>query len=85
MQALRIHRHLDSETVPELKPFVGKAVEILIWEATAASALPLGITPGTGDWDAFQRAATELRETYDFDAVEAQNACDWRHAAEQAP
>ncbi len=28
------------------------------------------IKPGTGDWDAFQRAADALREsTYDFDAV----------------
>ena len=28
------------------------------------------IKPGTGDWDAFQRAADALREsTYDFDAL----------------
>ena len=76
MQAIRIHRRLESETVPELKPFVGKSVEILVWEEEHDAALPPGVIPGTGDWEAFQRAVAELRETYDFAAVEAQDACD---------
>ena len=79
MHAIHIHRRFESETVPELLPFVGKSVEIIVREEPIASPLPPGVTPGTGDWEAFESAAAELRETFDFDAVEAQNACDWRH------
>lgn len=79
MQTIHIHRRLESETVPELIPFVGKSVEIIVREEPAASPLPSGVTPGTGDWDAFQKAADALRETYDFDAVESQNVCDLQH------
>lgn len=83
MQPIHIRRRLDSETVPELVPFVGKSVEIIVKEDP--SSLPLGVILGTGDWEAFEKAAAELRESFDFDAVEAQNECDWRHAAEQMP
>ena len=37
MNAIRIHKHLDSEsmTLPELKPLVGKDVEIIVLEESA--------------------------------------------------
>ncbi len=61
---VRILRKLDSETLPELRPFIGKTVEIMIREETVPE-----IIPGTGDWDAAQRAAKALRDHgYDFDA-----------------
>ena len=84
MQALRIRRHLESETIPELKPWVGRNVEIIVLE-DAASPLPPGFRPGTGDWAAFEKIAAELRETYDFDAVKDQDACDLRHANDHLP
>lgn len=67
---VRIRRKLDSETLhlPELKPLIGKTVEIVIRE----HAVP-EIVPGTGDWDAAQRAAKRLQESgYDFDAWQQQ-------------
>ena len=75
---LRIRRKLDSETLhlPELKPLIGKTVEIIIKEETVPD-----ITPGTGDWAAAQRAAQALRETgYDFDAWRQQRECDLENA-----
>jgi len=50
---VRIIRKLDSETLhlPELRPLIGKTVEITIKEETVPE-----ITPGTGDWDAAQKA-----------------------------
>ena len=38
MNAIRIHKQIDSETLhlPELKSLIGKTVEILILEETAA-------------------------------------------------
>jgi hypothetical protein len=33
MDTAHIHKQLDSETVPELKPFVGKQVEIYVFES----------------------------------------------------
>ncbi len=38
MEVLRLTRHLDSETLhlPELRPFVGKDVEIIVREAESA-------------------------------------------------
>jgi hypothetical protein len=64
MNAVRIRRRLESDTLymPELKPLVGKMVEILVLEEAAPA-----ITPGTGDWDAAFKAVLEL-EDYDFDA-----------------
>lgn len=67
MNAIHIRKMIDSETLhlPELKPFVGRMVEIIVLDE---SDLPL-IRPGTGDWEAAERAAQQLRETgYDFDA-----------------
>ncbi|MBW3540340.1 MAG: hypothetical protein KY476_08725 [Planctomycetes bacterium] len=74
MSAIRITRKLDSDRLhlPELKPLIGKNVEIIVQEAQ-----PLGVIPGTGDWEAAARAAQELRETgYDFDAWREQREYD---------
>jgi hypothetical protein len=63
---IRITCRLESDTLhlPELRPLIGKMLEITIKEAGTAD-----ITPGTGDWDAVECAALRLRETgYDFDA-----------------
>jgi hypothetical protein len=83
MNAVRIHRQLDSDTLylPELKPLIGKNVEIIVLE----EQLP-AIIPGTGDWDAAAKAAEELRETgYDFDAWRRQRDYDLEHAKDHLP
>ncbi len=80
---VRIRRKLESETLhlPEIRPLIGKMVEIIIQE----EATPI-ITPGTGDWDAAQRAAQKLRETgYDFDAWRQQRDFDLKHANGHCP
>lgn len=74
MHAVRIRRKIESDTLtlPELKPFVGKTVEIVVEEV-----LPPGVVPGSGDWDVAAQAARELRETgYDFDAWREQREFD---------
>lgn len=50
----------------------------------ARPAVPT-VRPGTGDWDAFVKAAAALRATYDFDAIRDQNECDLRHANDHLP
>jgi hypothetical protein len=81
MNAVRIHRKLESETLhlPELKPLVGKAVEIIVLEETG----PM-ITPGTGDWKGALKAVQEL-ENYDFEAVQKMREYDLRHAKDHLP
>lgn len=81
MNAVRIRRRLESDTLhlPELKPLIGKDVEIIVLEET-----PPPVTPGTGDWDAALRAAREL-EDYDFDAVRDQREYDLKHADDHRP
>jgi virulence-associated protein VagC len=76
MNAIRIRRKLESETLhlPELKPLMGKNVEIIVQEEPIAA-----ITPGTGDWDAAVRAVEDL-EDYDFDAFRKQREYDVNHA-----
>ena len=83
MNAVRIRRRLESDTLhlPELKPLIGKNVEIIVQEEQAAP-----IISGTGDWNAAAQAAQELRETgYDFDAWRAQRDCDLKHANDHLP
>jgi len=83
MNAVRIRRRLDSDTLhlPELKPLIGKNVEIIVQEEQAPA-----IIPGTGDWEYAAQAAQELRETgYDFDALRAQRECDLKHANDHLP
>ena len=76
MNAVRIRRRLESDTLhlPELKPLIGKAVEIIVLEEATPT-----IAPGTGDWDAAMKAVDEL-EGYDFDAYRKQREYDLRHA-----
>jgi hypothetical protein len=84
MNAIRIRKTLDSDTphLPELKPLIGRTVEIIVLDESAAPA----VRPGTGDWAAFERAARALRESgYDFDAWREQRETDRRHADEQLP
>ena len=83
MQALRIRRHLESETIPELLPWVGRKVEIIVLDDSASPVTP-GIKPGTGDWEAM-RAAVEQIQDYDFDAIKDQFACDIEHANDHLP
>lgn len=70
MNAVRIRRKLDSETLhlPELKPLIGKTVEIIVLDDTASA-----IVAGTGDWDSAMQAVAEL-EDYDFDAFTTDQA-----------
>jgi hypothetical protein len=79
---VRLRRKLESEIlhIPELRPLIGKTVEIIIQEETIPQ-----ITPGTGNWDA-ERAAQALRDSsYDFDAWRQQRDFDAKHAYDQIP
>lgn len=75
MNPVRVRRKLESDTLhlPELKPFIGKTVEIIVQEEMT----PV-ITPGTGDWSALEKAAEDL-EDYDLDALRDQRAFDLKH------
>lgn len=68
MNAIRIETLLDGDTLhlPELKPLVGKCVEIVVREKGLAV-----IHPATSDWSDVEAAVLSL-EGYDFDA--------WREA-----
>jgi hypothetical protein len=81
MNALRIRRKLDSETLhlPELKPLIGKNVEIIILDETGPA-----IVPGSGDWDSAIQGISEL-ENYDFDAFRKQREYDLQHAKDHLP
>jgi hypothetical protein len=79
MTAIRIRRKLESDTLhlPELKPLIGREVEIIVREEAGVPA----VTPGTGDWAAVEEAARELRAGgYDFDAWKRQREFDAKHA-----
>ena len=79
MNAVRIRRKLESDTLhlPELKPLIGKTVEITIIEQPT-------VIPGTGDWEALKAAADDL-EGYDFDAWRKQRDYDLQHAKDHLP
>ena len=84
MNAIHIHKRIESETLhlPELRPLIGKTVEIIVREEVPGPA----IIPGTGDWEAAERAAQALRESgYDFDAWRQQREYDWKHAEDHLP
>jgi hypothetical protein len=85
MGAIRIRKTIESETLhlPELKPLIGRTVEIVIEEPAAPAGLPPGFVPGTGDWEAFERAAASLRDNYDYTAQADQDACDIRDAQDR--
>jgi hypothetical protein len=82
MNAIRIRRRLDSETLhlPELRPLLGRTVEMIVLEEEPT---PPG-TPGTGDWEAARQAVQDL-EGYDFDAWQQQREFDRQHADEHLP
>lgn len=54
MNTIHIRTQVDSETLylPELKPFIGKSVDIVVQEAG-----PIAIRSGTGNWEAAAQAA----------------------------
>jgi hypothetical protein len=81
MNAVRIRRKLESDTLhlPELKPLIGKNVEIIVLEEAAPAVLP-----GTGDWDSAMQAVAEL-EDYAFDAFPKQREVDLQHARDHLP
>ena len=85
MNPIYIHTQLDSTTLhlPQVAPLLGKQVEIIVREVSPAAIRP-GITSGTGDWEAFRKAADELRESYDFEAVTKQNEIDLKDAERNA-
>lgn len=64
MNSIRIETHIDSETLflPQLRPLLGKDVEIVVHERTAAV-----IRPPVEEWAAVQAAVLGL-EDYDADA-----------------
>jgi hypothetical protein len=72
MTVLHIRRKIDSETLhlPELRPLIGKTVEITVAE-------PMAALPGTGDWDA--ASAVRTLAGYDFDAWREQRDHDRRN------
>jgi hypothetical protein len=81
MNALRIRRKLESDTLhlPELKPLIGKTVEIIVLDETTPTTII-----GAGDWEAARKAAAEL-EDYDFDAFRRQREYDRQHAKDHLP
>jgi hypothetical protein len=85
MSAIRIRKTIDSDTLtlPELRPLIGRTVEIVIEEQPAAAVSP-GVIPGTGDWDALLAAAQGL-EDYDYEAYIHQREYDRRHAGDHLP
>lgn len=79
MNTIRIKRQIESDTltIPELRPFIGRRVEITIEE-------PISTEKSTSltDWDAVLAAAQTL-EAYDYHAQEEQDALDIRDAVER--
>ena len=84
MNAIRIRKTIDSDTLhlPELGPFIGHTVEIVIEDQPAAAPLPPGVVAGTGDWDALLNATQHLTD-YDYDAQPDQDARDIRDAQDR--
>ena len=74
MATIHIHRQLNSDTLPELRPLIGKTVDIIVRETDRPA-----IMPGTGDWSAWPAAAADL-EGYDFEAWKSQRDFDAQHA-----
>jgi len=81
MSAVRIRKTIDSDTLhlPELGPFIGHTVDIVIEERPDEAPPPPGVMPGTGDWDAVLNAARRLAD-FDYDAQRDQDARDIRDA-----
>jgi len=82
MNAIRIRKKVDSDTLylPELRPLLGRTVEIIVLEEESSPA----IRPGTGDWNAAAQAVRELSD-YDFNAWREQREYDLKHAEDHLP
>lgn len=81
---IRIHKQIDSETLhlPELRPLIGKMVEITVREAQSAPT----ITPGTGNWGAADLAARSRWESgYEVDAWRQQREFGLKHGEDHLP
>lgn len=79
MNAIRIRKRIDSETVhlPELRSMIGKEVEIIVLEEISAAAdaiVGLGAAPDTTPYDKFFELAGKI--DYDFDAYRSLGALD---------
>jgi hypothetical protein len=74
MSTIRIETHIDSETLflPQLKPMVGKDVEIVVRE----KSIPI-ISPGRSAGQVIESDLLEL-DDYDFDAYRAARECEVR-------
>lgn len=85
MSAIHIRRKLDSETLPELRPLLGKHVEIIVLVDENSPATPSNDAPAKQElWDAALRAAQSLRESgYDFDAWKEQREFDQKCAEQE--
>ena len=55
MATIHIHRQLSSDTLPELRPLIGKTVDIIVRDTDGPT-----VTPGTGDWSAWPAAAADF-------------------------
>jgi len=69
--------------LPELAPFVGHTVDITIDDQPEPGRPNFTVIPGTGDWEAFEKAAEALSANYDYDAIARQDAIDIRDAEER--
>lgn len=76
MSTIRIETTIDSDTLylPQLKPMVGKSVEIIVRERVTPS-----VSPATGDWAAVEAAVRGL-EDYDCDAYREAREHDRRRS-----
>ena len=83
MTAIRIKKTIDSETltVPELRPLIGRNVEILVIDEGPGLA---GVLPGAGDWDAALNGTQELKD-YDYGAQIELDAADMSDAHRHLP
>jgi hypothetical protein len=81
MDAIHIRKQIDSETLtlPELRPFIGSTVEILIQQAAPTSEK---VISGSPEWEAVMAAAQSLHD-YDYQAQADRDACDIGDAREQ--
>jgi hypothetical protein len=74
MQVIRIHRTLDSDTLPELKPWIGRNVEIVIREE--GPTYPVATEK---DWEHF--FATAGHDLLQPELVDDYRGFDQRHNA----
>jgi hypothetical protein len=81
MSAIRIETTIDSDTLylPQLKPLLGKSVEIIVREKGA----PV-VVPAARDWAAVEAAVRGL-EDYDFDAYRAAREIEVRGDVKDQP